>query len=461
MASFDITMLSIVLAFIGYFQPGPLAAMQPAYGVPQRFQEGLHKDYVLRSLGVIVDKVWPITHGNATAMHTSSIPDTVTVPTPIETDPVSETDTVVDELSDSPEDTAEYTASDGYAVMVNDEDEQDTYLPRTITQLLGRISRIIGLASLLPPYPVFTKCLIQAIVLLGLPAFLVVVLFVVFNFWRDLPAADAEIMGFADEIQTKRVSLLHRIDLATLIVDRELDDIALHIQTKRERVRDELDSFHPNDSIDLEMNAFREKLESRLQEKLDRQVSWVRDFMHNVEQARQGIPDPAEIWAQCEKFEKTLQRSKDARAYLEDALEQSRTALDLIKEKHNKLSSASRGTTSSTEELCSTCPTSNDEATSHDNGKTRYQDDAYGILKSKRKNEEGQSKLVAQWVMASDRKEMTPEEFEKARKLRRERVEMRHGSRNESHCQVPLQSPQNVQNVGGQQPDLWAGLDSW
>lgn len=466
MALLSITMLSIFIAFIGYFQPGPLAAIQPTYSVPQRL-EGFRKDYLLRScLGGIFDKVWPIIHRNTISMQpdTSLFPATVTVSNPIATEPISETDLILDKSNGLPEDTAEYAVSDDYSVVIYDQDEHESDHPRTIIQRLGWISRIIGLTSILYPYPLFTKSDIHAMLSLGLPAVLIGFLFLAFSFWRDLQAADAEIMGITDEIQVKKVSHLDRIYLATMIIDRELNGITSHIQMERERVHEELDSFRPNGTIELEMNAFREKLETRLQDNSDRQISWVREFVNDIEQVRQGIPDLAEIRAQCEGLENTLRQSKDARGHLEDALEKSQTALDLIKKRNSKLSSTSRGTASSTEELCSTCPTSSDEGTSQGNDKTEHESHAYSDSEKIGQNEEeGQSKLVAQWVTASYRKEMSPEEFEKARKLRRERVEMRCASHNESHHRIPLQSSQSVSNVGegDQQPDLWAGLDSW
>lgn len=463
MALLSITMLSIFIAFIGYFQPGPLAAIQPTYSVPQRLEEGFRKDHLLRSLGGILDKVWPIIHGNTSSMQPDTFlsPATVTVSNPIQTDPISETDFVLDKPNNLPEDTAEYAASDGYSVVLYDQGEHESDYPRTIIQRLGWISRTIGLTSILYPYSLFIKRHIHAMLLLGLPAVLIGVLFFAFSFWRDLQAADAEIMGFTDEIQVKKASLLHHIDLAAMIVDRELDGITSYIQMERGRVHDELDSFRPNDTIELEMNVFREKLETRLQDSFDRQVSWVRDFVNDIEQVRQGIPDLAEIRAQYEGLDNTLRRSKDTHGRLENALEQSQTALDLIGKRNSKLSSTSRGTASSTEEkLCSTCPSSSDEGTSQGNDKIEHESHVYSDSGSNGQNEEGQSKLVSEWVTASYRKKMSPEEFEKARKLRRERVEMRCASRKESHHRS-LQSSQSVSNVGDQQPDLWASLDPW
>lgn len=384
MSFFSIVMIITILVLVTSPHTGPMASIQSFYNTPQRLQDVLSTDKI-GHLGGIVDEFQPYMQSDDSIMQSDTLAVVHTVPmTPFEPEPASEID------------------GNNHALANVYQNEEDPSFLQAVLRF-GWISYIVGLLALLPLH--ITISLTQTVVFSGIAAILGGALFVVFNFWRDLQTADMELMGFAQDIQTKRASILQRLNMASLIVDKGLGNIATHVQMEQERVHDDLASFRPGDSISLEVGAFREKLESWLQNEFDQQVSSMKDFLHDLKQTRHGNPNLAKIKAQQERLDVILQQTN---------------GMD---------GSNSRYTTSSTDEgPSSTCPTSSDGGTSHGHDKTGYK-------KKHHNTEDGQSKLVAQWVMASHRAEMTQEELEKAQRLRRERVDMRRGSGRDGYGQ--------------------------
>lgn len=374
MGFFSIVMIITILVLVTSLHTGPMASIQSLYNTPKRLQDVLSTGKIGHSGGK-VNEFQPYMQSDDSTMQSNTLAVVPTVAmTPFEPEPASEVD------------------GDKHALAnVCQNEEHPSFLQAVLR--FGWISYIVRLLVILPLH--ITRSLTQTVVLSGIAAILGGALFVVFNFWRDLQTADMELMGFAQGIHTKRAAILRRLNMASVIVDSELDNIATHVQMEQERVHGELASFRPSDSISLEVGAFREKLESWLQNEFDQQVSSMKDFLRDIKQTHHGNPDIAKIKAQQERLDVILQQTN---------------GMD---------GSNSRYTTSSTdEEPSSTCPTSSDGGTSDDHDKAGYK-------KTHHNAEEGQSKLVAQWAMASHRAEMTPEELEKAQKLRRERVDMR------------------------------------
>lgn len=60
MHTFSLTVFSIIMAVISYFQSVPLKVIQPVYSIPERLQEGLRRV----NFGGLFDKVFQKVHGN-------------------------------------------------------------------------------------------------------------------------------------------------------------------------------------------------------------------------------------------------------------------------------------------------------------------------------------------------------------------------------------------------------------
>lgn len=170
---------------------------------------------------------------------------------------------------------------------------------------------------------------------------------------------------------------LQAVDLKLQILTKELDtkrDSFQHnLDTKNLEVDSELATFYREYAIKLEVSSFQEKLKE-----------WLRD---ELKETRPGLGGS-----------RVQEGQSDA----------------------SKTSSDSECTTCNDDGFSSTCPTSCDEGSSsdHERGQTERED---RLLYSGK----DQAKLVAQWVGSSQRAKMTPEELEKAQRLRRGRVEMR------------------------------------
>lgn len=373
-------------------------------------QDGLSKGYVLSHFGMMVDRFFPVAYSNDSFANSDASSDVV-LSTP-EPEPVAYiVDTIMANFSASVDDTIGYTTD--IMSLSADQNESEPWLFRD-THYLDQIairSRYAGFSS--QTWSVM-KSLFGLAVLLGLPVILVGSLTVAFTYKRDLRIADAKIMRFTREVQSRRASLRRKIDLAALVVDQTLDEIARHISAEQERVHQDLASLRPNDVISQEMSAFREKVEFLVQSKFDRHVSWVRDYLEELDQVRQSLPGPADIRAQCEEFQETFQQAKKVHKNLNGALKHidgllssrqtpplSQNSLSLVDDEFHALRSIS-----------------SNEGTGSGNVGERI-----------RVNLNPQPQSLSQWVMASGRQAMTPEEFDKAREIRRERVKMRCANR--------------------------------
>lgn len=408
MDSFGLTMFLILIAIFGYFQYIPLTGIN-------RLQDSLSKEYVLGHFGMMVDRFFPVAYGNdsfANSEIRSDTPSAVVLSTLSEPEPVDHAvDAVMANFSASVDYTIGYTTD--IVSLGADQNESDSWLFRDThyLDLIAIRSRYAGFSSHI--WSVI-KSFFGLAVLLGLPVILVGSLSVAFTYWRDLRTADAEIMRFTSEVQFRRASLRRKIDLAALVIDQTLDETVRHISAEQERVHQDLASFRPDDVISQEMSAFRDKLELLIQSEFDRQVSWVRDYLEELEQVRQSLPGPAEIRAQCEEFQETFQQSKEVHKSLNDAL------------KHINELSRSRQTPPLSQDSLSLVgdefhavrSISSNEGTSSSNVSERIRD-----------NTDMQPQSLSHWVMASGRRAMTPEEFDKAREIRRERVKMRCANR--------------------------------
>lgn len=414
MDSFGLTMFSILIAVLGYFQPVSLT------GISDRLQNGLGKEYVLDPLGMIVDRFLPVLHSNDTLADSELQFDmsSAVVSISSEQEPVgSVMNAPTVNFSASPDDTTGYKTDT--VSLIADWNESGSR-PFSSNQYLD-------LATDRPELPEFSsqirlavRTLFRYAVLLGPPAIVAAVLLVGFAYCRDLRAADSEIMGFINEIQSKRASLRQKVDLAILIIDQELAETERHILAEQERVHQELTSFRPDAVFSQEVNAFREKLELLIQCEFDRQVSWVKDYLQELQQLRQSLPSSAEIRSQCDEFQETLQQAKDAHNKLTDALKHIDELLDSL----------------STERRQKAVPLVQDSFSLIDdelhavrsissNGESGSSKASEGF----RDNAQTQPQPLSQWVMASARRAMTPEEFEKARQIRRQRVKMRCAAR--------------------------------
>lgn len=408
MDSFGLAMFSILIAIFGYFQSIHLTGIE-------RLQDGLGKEYVLDHFGMMVHRFFPVAYGNdsfANSEIRSDAPSAVVLSTSSEPEPVDHAvDAVMANFSASVDDTIGYT-TDIVSLDV-DQNESDSWLFRDThyLNLIAIRSRYAGFSSQI--WSVI-KSFFGLAVLLGLPVILVGTLSVAFMYWQDLRTADAEIMRFTNEVQSRRASLRRKIDLAVLVVDQTLDEIVRHISAEQERVHQDLASFRPEDVISQEMSAFREKLELLIQSEFHRQVSWVKDYLEELEQVRQSLPSPAEIRAQCKEFQEMFQQAKEVHNNLKDALKH----IDELSRSRQTPLLSQDSLSLVDDEFHAVHSISSNEGTGSCNVSERFRDNAHTPPQS-----------LSQWVMASGRHAMTPEEFDKAREIRRERVKMRCANR--------------------------------
>lgn len=403
MNTFGLTMFSILIAIFGYFQCIPLTGIN-------RLQDCLRKEYALGHFGMMVDRFSPVAYDNdsfASSEIQSDAPSAVVLLTSSKLEPVGyAVDTVMANFSASVDDKIGYTTD--IVSLGADQNESysgffhDTYCP----YLIAICSRYAGFPSQI--WPVI-KSFFGLAVPLGPLVILVGSLTVAFTYWRKLRTAGAEVMRLTSKVQSRRASLQRKIDLAASVVDQTLDEIARHIPAEQERIHQYLASFRPDDVINQEINAFREKLEFFIQSEFDKQIPLVRDYLEELEQVRQTLPGPVEIRAQCEKFQETFEQAKEVHSNLKDALKH---IDELLRSKQTpSLSQVD-------DEFHAVRSISSNEGTGPRNVNERI-----------RGNTGTRSRSLSRWVMASGRHEMTPEEFNKALEIRRERVNMRCANR--------------------------------
>lgn len=403
---FGLTMFSILMAIFGYFQSIPLTGVD-------RLQDGLSKGYVLSHFGMMVDRFFPVAYANDSFENTELQYDTTSAVLAL-TSPEPKSDSVVDSALTNPNTpTDDMTGYETHIVpLVADWNGSDRWIFRD-TQYLDLIAdrtRYVGFSSQIWSA---AQSFSRIVVLLGLPIILVSVLFVAFVYWRDVRTADAEIMSFTNEVRSRRASLQRKIDLASYAIDQTLDDIVRHISAQQERIHQDLASFRPDDVISQEMGAFREKLELLIQSEFDRQASWVKDYLEELEQVRQTLPGPAEIRGQCDEFQEILQQAKEVHNSLNGTLKHMDELLN-----SRPVASLSQGSVSLVDEFHTVRSISSNEGTGLSNMSERIRETTHL-----------QPQSLSQWVMASDRHAMTAEEFDKAREIRRERVKMRCANR--------------------------------
>ncbi|ODM18976.1 hypothetical protein SI65_05593 [Aspergillus cristatus] len=403
---FGLTMFSILIAIFGYFQSIPLTGVD-------RLQDGLSKGYALGHFGMMVDRFFPVAYAND-SFENSELQYDTTSAVLVSTSPEPKSDSVVDSAltnsNTSTDDTTGYTTH--IVPLVADWNESDPWIFRDTQyfDLIADRTRYVGFSSQIWSA---AQSFSRVAVLLGLPIILVSVLFVAFVYWRDVRTADAEIMRFTNEVRSRRASLQRKIDLASYAIDQTLDDIVRHISAQQERIHQDLASFRPDDVISQEMGAFREKLELLIQSEFDRQASWVKDYLEELEQVRQTLPGPAEIRAQCDELQEIFQQAKEVHNSLNGTLKHIDELLN-----SRPVASLSQGSITLVDEFHAVRSISSNEGTGSSNVSERI-----------RENTHLQPQSLSQWVMASGRHAMTPEEFDKAREIRRERVKMRCANR--------------------------------
>lgn len=408
------TLFSIFMALIRYFQPGSLTGISAVYSIPERLQEDLHKNHS----GEIIDKISPTFHSNDSSTNpgpqpgTPSIPTTAVVPTP---DPVG---------SGLNAPFGNLTVS-GSVSTVADWDEFDSWYFHD-TNRVDPISNFLEMAGFSNPDLLFIKNSVKITGLLGLSVILIGIGVVISNFWRHLQTADEEVMEFANAVRSKRALLLHRLDLAAFVLDNQLDQVTKQIMLEQKRIHEELASFRPDWFIGQEVNSFREALELHVQTEVDQQVSCMKDSLRELEQVRQAIPDPAKVRAQYEEFQDMLQQSKEMYGKLNDSLKQIESLSYSFKTRQNKDLHVSQGATVPVrEELPVTRPPSTETGM----GNSRTEEGVIGNTENKCHSMNGKvSTPLAQWVMSSARRAMTPEEIDNEWKIRRERAIMRRTS---------------------------------
>lgn len=411
------TLLSIFMALIRYFQPGSLTGISAVCSIPERLQEGLRRDH----FGGIIDKNLPTLHSNSSSMNPGiqpgapSIPTAAVVPTP---EPAGS-------VLNAP--FGNLTVSDSVST-VADWDEFDPwyfhYFHDT-NQRFDPISNFLEMAGFSNPDPLFIKNSVKITGLLGLSVILVGVGVVISNFWRHLKQADDEVMEFANAVRSKRAFLLHRLDLAAFVLDRQLDQVAKQIMLEQKRVHEELASFRPDLFIGQEVNTFREALELHVQTEVDQQVSRIKVSLRELEEVRQAIPDFAKVRAQHEEFQDMLRQSKKAYGKLNDSLEQIERLSDSLTTRQNKDLPISQDVTVPVQEL----PVTRPSPTKAGLGNIKTEEDVVGSAENKCHNGEGKrTSPLDQWVMSSARRAMTREEIDNEWKVRRERAMMRRTS---------------------------------
>lgn len=402
------------MALIRYFQPNSLTGISAVYSIPERLHEGLRKDH----FGGIIDKNVSTIHSNDSSKNpgiqpgTPSIPTAAIVPTPDPAGPVLNAPF------------GNLTVS-GSVSTVADCDEFDSWYFHD-TNRVDPISNFLEVAGFSNPDPLFIKNSAKITGLLGLSVILIGVGVVISNFWRHLQTADDEVMEFANAVRSKRALLLHRLDLAAFVLDKQLDQVAKRIMLEQERIHEELASFRPDWFIGQEVNSFREALELHVQTEVDQQVSCMKDSLRELEQVRQAIPDPVKVRAQYDEFQDMFRQSKEAYSKLNDSSKKIERLSDPFTARQNKDLSISQDATVPTKEELPVTPLSSiDEGLS----KSKTEEDVIGNTESKGNNAKGKvTTPLAQWVMSSARRAMTSEEIDNEWKIRRERAIMRRTS---------------------------------
>lgn len=410
MNSFGLTMFSILIAIFGYFQSIPLTGVD-------RLQNGLSKGCFLGHFGMMVDRYFPVTYANNSYVkfeRQHDTPSAVLVSTTPEPESNSVVDSALTNFDIFADDTKGYTAD--IVPLSADWNVSDPWLfvDTVDTQYFDLIADSARSAGSSSQIWSAVKSFSRVAILLGLPITFVSVLRIAFAHWKDLRTTDSEIMRFTNETQSRRASLRRKIDLAAMVVDETLDEIVRHISAKQERMHQDLASFCPDDVISQEMRALREKLELLIQSEFDRQASWMKDYLSELEQVCQYLPSPAEIRAQCEEFQKTFQQAKGVHNNLNRVLKH----INELLASRQKAPLSQDSVSFLDDELHVVHSISSNEGIDSSNMSERICDNTYL-----------QPQSLSKWVMASGRHAMTPDEFNKAREIRRERLMMRYAKR--------------------------------
>lgn len=409
-----LAMLSIFMALISYFQPRSLTAVNAVYSIHERLQEGLRKD----KSGARIDKNSPTIHSNDSSMSSVLQPDASSIPTAADVLTPEPTNSVLNAPFGN------LTVSDSVST-VADWDEFDPWYFHDTNQRFDPISDFIESAGFSNLDSLFIKNPVKVTGLLGLSVVLVRVGVAISNFWRNLKTADDEVMEFTNVVRSKRALLLHRLDLAAFVIDKQLDQVSKQIALKQKRVHVELASFRL-DCIEQEVNTFREALELHAQSEVDQQVSRVKDSLRELEESHQAIPDPAKVRAQYEKLQDMVRQSKEAYGKLNDSLKQVESLSDSFTTRQEKDLPVSQDVTVPVQEQL---PVMRPPPTDTGLSNSKMKEGAVGSAENRYHNEEGKRTTpLAQWVTLSARRVMTQEEIDDEWKIRRERAMMRHTS---------------------------------
>lgn len=427
MHTFGLTVFSIVMAVIGYFQFIPLKAMQPVYSISERLQEGFCRVH----FGGVFDKAFQEVHGNNLSVKLGL----QTVPTPTVPNSANYTTrNITDRIS-----------------MIGNWDKLDHWAPRNVNQTIGSIPGAWETAGFSSTNLLFIMSLTKPAILYGLPVILTVGMLsiIVFAFWRNMQTANAEIMGFTSKVRSTRTSILQKLDMVALAADKHLDQTKRRMLAEQERIHEELAAFHPSSVIDHEVQVFREKFELQVQDEFNNQTAWVKEYLRDLEQARQTVPDPGEIRAKYEELRHVFQQPQEACANLDDTMKHIESFLKFFTQKQGRVLFITQDAAALLdEEIQPTHSIPRGEEQSHSkNSEEEAQKTAQTELQHGKAELE---KPLAQWVMASARGKMTPEESDKARRIRRERVQMRCATRTpqrNNKCQVSVQPLQSVPKV--------------
>lgn len=218
---------------------------------------------------------------------------------------------------------------------------------------------------------------------------------------------------------------------------------------EQERIHEELVAFPSSTVIDHEVQMFREKFKLQVQDEFSKQVAWIRDYMCDLEKARQAIPDPSEIRAKYEEFRHVFQQSQEACGNLYDAIKHIESILNSFTQKQSRVLPVAHDVAALLdEEVHTTHSISNNEGQSLSNT-SEGEAKRNTTIELQYENAELE-KPLAQWVVASARGKMTPEESDRARRIRRERVQMRCATRipqRDNQCQVSVQPLRSVPEV--------------